>query len=388
MKKCLNQYIVSMVLSLLFLFLNLGNSSLAQDESGQIVIGETVKLQSGILNEDRPLLIYLPDGYKESNDRYPVLYLLDGMAHFHHTTGIIQYLSARGITPPMIVVGLVNTARGRDFSPVKLEQFPNTGGSDKFLQFVSDELIPFIDGKYRTHPHRILAGHSSGGTFTLYALLNDPDLFNFYIAISPAIVLYNTLLIRDVDTILADRSTLNKYLYITVGDEPEFRKDIQDFIKILKNNAADDLRWEFIDLEGEDHILTPHLSIYYGLETVFSDWRLPDNVLEKGIEAINVYYENLSQKYGFEIHVRMQTLNALGFSLLQENKFDDAIRVLDYCTNVYPDFWIAYHNLAYCYQQTGERELAIINYEKTLQLNPNNKAAMERLKILKDKDKE
>jgi len=385
MKKGSNLSTGALVLSLLLVFLIFNNPTLAQEESGKIVIGETVKLQSRILNEERNLLIYLPDGYKEAKSRYPVLYLLDGTAHFHHATGVLQYLSSRGIMPRMIVVGLVNTLRNRDFCPVKLKQLPNTGGAGQFLQFIAEELLPFIDGKYRTHPHRTLVGHSFGGTFTLYALFKNPDLFNFFIAISPAVVLYDTPLIEDADTILADRSTLNKYLYITVGDEPDFRKGIQDFVKILESKAPNDLRWEFVDLEKEDHMLTPHLSIYYGLETVFSDWRLPDNVIGKGLEAIKEYYENLSGKYGFEIHARVQTLNLLGFSLIQNKKYKDAIEVFKHCISAYPDFWMAYHNLAYCYQQTGDKELAIKNYEKTLQLNPDNQAAAERLIKLKEK---
>jgi hypothetical protein len=222
----------------------------------------------------------------------------------------------------------------------------------------------------------------------LHALVSNPDLFNIFIAISPAVILYNTPLIENADAILADRSTLNKYLYITVGDEPDFRKGIQDFVKILESKAPDDLKWEFIDLEKEDHMLTPHLSIYYGLETVFSDWELPDNVFEEGLEAIKGFYESLSRKYDFEIHASMQTLNLLGFNLLQEKKFEEAIEVFKYCISVYPDFWMAYHNLAYCYQHTGERELAIKNYEKTLQLNPDNKVAVERLKKLRSKKSE
>jgi tetratricopeptide (TPR) repeat protein len=176
---------------------------------------------------------------------------------------------------------------------------------------------------------------------------------------------------------------LNKNLYITVGDEPDFRNDIQDFVKILENKAPDDLRWEFVDLEKEDHMLTPHLSIYYGLETVFSGWRLPDNVLNKGLDAIKEYYENLSEQYGFGIHAQAPTLNLLGYNLIQEEKFEDAIDVFNHSISIYPNIWLFYHNLAYCYQQTGDRELAIKNYEKALRLNPDNQVAAERLKKLK-----
>ena len=179
------------------------------------------------------------------------------------------------------------------------------------------------------------------------------------------------------------RSELAKHLYITVGDEPDFRKGIQDFVNILKKRAPKNLRWEFVDMEKERHGMTPHLSIYHGLETVFSDWSLPADVFSKGLEAIKKYYVDLSEKYGLEIHAQAAILNFLGYNLIQEKKFEDSIKVFNHCISIYPDFWLAYHNLAYCYQQTGNKDLAIKNYEKTLQLNPDNSKAVERLKKLK-----
>jgi len=67
-----------------------------------IVIGERVSIHSAVLDEDRPLLIYTPPGYEQSADRFPVLYLLDANDHFHHTTGVTQFLSANNRMPAMI----------------------------------------------------------------------------------------------------------------------------------------------------------------------------------------------------------------------------------------------------------------------------------------------
>ena len=47
------------------------------------------------------------------------------------------------------------------------------------------ELIPKIEGQYRTQPFRIFAGHSLGGLFAVHTMLTRPDLFNAYIAVSP-----------------------------------------------------------------------------------------------------------------------------------------------------------------------------------------------------------
>ncbi|MCK4676626.1 MAG: alpha/beta hydrolase [Bacteroidales bacterium] len=165
------------------IFLN--TNTLAQPVDNRVVIGEKVTFKSNILDENRTILVYLPQSYNQTDFCYPVMYLLDGGFHFHHTSGIVGFMSRAGIIPEMIVIGITNVDRNRDFSPTRTEQIPTSGGAEKFLSFLSDELIPFVDRNYRTLPYEILVGHSFGGTFATYTLLNRPETFNAYIAISP-----------------------------------------------------------------------------------------------------------------------------------------------------------------------------------------------------------
>jgi len=161
----------------------------AQQSGDKIYLGELHILHSTILNEDRPFLIYLPDGYARSEEHFPVLYLLDGVDHFHHVTGLVQFMAARQLMPEVIVVALANTDRNRDFLPTPdpSGRIPSAGGADNFLKFLRDELLPFIDQNFRTYSYRILVGHSYGGLLTIYALLNQPDLFQAHLAISPTL---------------------------------------------------------------------------------------------------------------------------------------------------------------------------------------------------------
>lgn len=133
----------------------------------------TIRLKSTVLGEDRVILVRLPQSYEAGNQRYPVLYLLDGDAHIAHTSATADFLARNGRMSELIVVGIPNTDRTRDLSPTKVStpgatgapQFPTSGGGDNFLKFLETELIPEIDKTYRTHPYRILAGHSLGGLF-------------------------------------------------------------------------------------------------------------------------------------------------------------------------------------------------------------------------------
>jgi predicted alpha/beta superfamily hydrolase len=142
-------------------------------KDNSIVIGKIDSVYSKILNEQRKVWIYTPDmtsGLRDSTRHYPVVYLLDGDAHFTSVTGLIQQLSqANGNTvyPEMIIVAIPNTDRTRDLTPTHIvSDLPNmdsnfsktTGGGENFVSFIEKELMPHIDSMYLTEPYRILIG--------------------------------------------------------------------------------------------------------------------------------------------------------------------------------------------------------------------------------------
>ena len=89
----------------------------SQDTPEAITIGKKLKFYSEVLKEERLLFLYLPSGYDQLEESFPVLYLLDGDAHFHHTTGTVQFLAQNGRIPDMIIVAIQNTERTRDLTP-------------------------------------------------------------------------------------------------------------------------------------------------------------------------------------------------------------------------------------------------------------------------------
>ena len=348
-----------------------------------IVIGKAFKFQSGILKEERALLLYLPEDYDTSSVRYPALYLLDGDAHFHHVTGIVQFLAQQKVIPPMIVVALANTDRTRDFTPFKIERRPTSGGADRFLEFLRREVIPLVDAQYRTQPFRILAGHSLGGLFTVYSLLQAPDLFQAYIAVSPAIGYGNGSIQSMLETFLAERDSLKRYLYISVGNEPRTIQRLEAFCGTLAVSAPSGFRWEYTPMEKEDHASVTHRSIYAGLEQLYSDWRLSQDLIDGGLESLETHFEGLSQWFGYRIPVPARVYNLFGYDMIEEQNIPEAVEIFKRCIAIHPEYWYAYSNLGYCYMLQGKREQAIKNLERALELNPRDEQAARRLKQLK-----
>lgn len=328
----------------------------------KIVLGHTVNINSQILGEERPVIVYLPEGYHQSKNKYPVLYLLDGGGHFHHATGIIQFLSRNGRMPQAIVVAIPNTDRRRDFTPSTVKEMQNSGGADNFLNFMQNELIPFVEGNYRTQPYRILFGHSLTGMFSIYTLSARPDLFNAYIAASPYLMYDDEIVIEKVKDSFTKNAALNKSLYMTIGYEPAYVESMGKFTGLLDSNSSNGLEWKFVKMESEDHGTIPHKTIYDGLEFIFSGWRIPADKAND-LASIQSHYSSLSEKFGFTVSPREFLLNRLGYQIMGNEEYAKAIEVFLANAKIYPNSNNVYDSLGEAYEKSGNLNLAAENYK-------------------------
>lgn len=271
--------IKSVMLLLTILFCN---SVLAQNipitkSNTPLTIGETVEFYSTILNENRILNIYLPHGYsKNSVKEYPVIYLLDGTIDedFIHIAGIVQFGSFSWINmlPETIVVGISNIDRKRDFTfhtddKGYTKEFPTTGHSATFINFIEKELQPFVKANFKTNGTKTLIGQSLGGLLATEILFKKPDLFDNYIIVSPSLWWDNESLLEFAP---ATYNT-NKSIYVAVGKEGEIMereaKALYEKLKPL-NNANTKVYYNFF--EKQNHADALHLAVYDAFEKIFN----------------------------------------------------------------------------------------------------------------------
>jgi len=160
------------------------------------VIGATHKIQSKILKEERTYFLELPDSYKTSSKKYPILVLLDGEVTCHSHSGILKQMVQGGQIPEMIIVAITNVDRVRDFTPSKyltnlngssaVENHKTSGGSTHFLNFIEEELLPEIEENYRTNAFKILMGISHGGLLVESSYLSKTSSFNGFVSMDPS----------------------------------------------------------------------------------------------------------------------------------------------------------------------------------------------------------
>jgi predicted alpha/beta superfamily hydrolase len=266
--------------------------------------GYTVKhdsITSSVLKQNRKLTIFLPAGYDAPNAKFPVIYVLDATDRDQHTVPTARFLFLNGKMPGAIVVGVINVDRNHDFLPDSSKNnAPTGGGADNFLKFFRDELTPYIDKTFKTEPYKVLIGHSYGGVFTMHALLNDPDLFDAYIAIDPSFWYKSQMQVKSAQTEFLKSKNWNKLIFIT-GREGGGMKEmgIISMEKVLKSSAPKELNWKVVAYAQEDHGSVTFKSVYDGLRFIFdagSNFKVyPESgILPKGTSTFALVENNNS----------------------------------------------------------------------------------------------
>jgi CubicO group peptidase (beta-lactamase class C family) len=109
---------------------------------------------------------------------------------------------------------------------------------------------------------------------------------------------------------------------------------------------------------------------------------LEKTITEKGIDAGIAEYRDLKAKQSAKYDFSEPQLNQLGYRLMQAGKLKEALEIFKLNVEAYPKGFNTYDSLAEAYANMNERDLAISNYKKSLELNPNNANAVEAIKRL------
>ena len=253
-------------------------------------------LTSEVNGHSYRLYVAPPDGYApEDTTRYPVLYVLDGYFSFPAAVSARGSMGIVGGLEEVIVVGIGDgdhafdswfSNRWRDYTPSSdpaadstfAEQFGlpvesvRSGGGREFLSVMKEEVVPFIDGTFRTTADRGLSGHSFGGLFAAYALFEAPSFFQRYGINSPSLW-WNGGEAFDMEvTFAADHTDLPARVFLSVGSEEgsAMVPPMKQFAEALQDREYPGLQLETVVFEGETHasvvpaMMSRTLRVLYG----------------------------------------------------------------------------------------------------------------------------
>ncbi len=371
-----------------------------------VTIGKVDSVWSATLKENRPYLVYTPPSYDDTTStpqKYPVLYLLDGDAHFHSVTGLLQILgtgvNGTFVVPEMIVVAIPNTDRTRDLTPTRVgagfdgkpQPFLKTsGGMPNFFTFLNTELIPRIDAGYRTTSYRVFVGHSLGGITTINALYTIPETFNAYVAIDPSLWYDNKLLLRQAKNFFSTANLKGKSLYVgqanTINPDDTTSnahfESIVQFNGILETYNQTGLRYGYKYYPNDSHGSVPLIAEYDALRFIFDGYTVDLGRVLATPSLLPEHFRIVSAKLGstFAPSERMIAMLAQ-FAMTQDTA--KAIEFYQIGLDLYPDSYRGYDRIGAAWMAKGDQKKARGYYEQALAKNPNDQNAKDMIKKMK-----
>lgn len=302
----------------------------------------TLTVKSEILNENRRIYVQLPEGYYNEQINYPLLIVLDGEWLFHLANTNQRYYSYDEVTdqniPRMIVVGIENTDRDRDYTPTpnsgKDYSFSTSGGADKFLEFLETELIPMLDSRYRTAPHRCIVGWSFSGLFSTYAGVTKPDLFNMFLCISPAIWWDNDLIYEKMKTIKFEH---HKNFVFTLGSTEVGGWVYTSTTRLLNRlieKPIPNMNVNNISIEGVGHTWGVSSAMNLGLQFLYKELIPSDDIEINNLDDIDSYYKGISKKWGYEVIPPAKVFVNLAWNLWGKGEKEQSVNVLRHAITI------------------------------------------------------
>lgn len=407
------------ILIALFVFCFLPQVFAQHIDFGKINIGSVDTVQSTILNEPRRLWVHVPNTEPNSGERFPVVYLLDGDAHFPSVVGMIRQLSSingNTVVPKMIVVGIPNTNRMRDLTPIKdpnMNEPNGSGGGEAFMDFIEKELMPYINENYPTRPYNLFIGHSLGGLTVINTLLKRPQLFNGYIAIDPSLWWAESAILNETKTLLNTNRYANKQLYVGIANSmpPEMNintvmqdttqltqhvRDIITFSREVVPKSSSGLQFKYKYYEHDSHGSVPLITTYDGLRHLFSWYDIdthfipmvidPKSSVSQVITTLEKHYETVTQNLGYSVLPPEDLVNQLGYGCLQNGLPEKAEAFFKLNVKSFPNSSNVYDSLGDYYAAVEQKDKAIAAYEKALSTNGGNSYSQEKLDNLKKED--
>ncbi len=286
---------------------------------------EVRKITSSIVaGQEYELQILLPGGYKNSNKKYPVVYLMDSQWDFPLAKSIYGQQYYDGFIPEMIIVGVTwgginpnaDSLRVRDYTPTKENRQPQSGGADNFLSFMRNELFPFMETNYKAdNKNRTIMGCSLGGLITMYALFSQPDMFSGYAAASPGIGWDREVIYQYEKKYFESHSSLPARLYMTIGDVERSAPGFERLAKFLAGRNYQSLHVRSKVLENTGHSGTKSETFSRGLQYVFER-----PMLNLDAVILNKYAGTYKSPNGNKIEIKYEN-NQLALYFNSNNKY-------------------------------------------------------------------
>lgn len=379
---------------------------------------QTIKrnvIHSDILNDEREISVYLPPSYYTTKQNFPVLYILDGDYNFFYVSGLLELQSAISENiPEIILVGISGkgTETYRKNCKPNIERIKDKGNADQYSDFIEKELVAFVNKNYRTADFKILAGHSVGGLFIINTVLQKPNSFNSFIAISPALWWEKNAINEVAIQTFESNPSFSSDVYVSLANEKGMGVD--KFLDVAKEYKLSDSIFKFKHFPNENHNSVGLPTYIWALKDIFKTW---EGEIEyfKNTTELKDYHSSLIENYGSTFNMQPSLLiytiyvlkdkskelekmqveikqlfpeanpkfnNLLAERLIREDKKAEAKELLEKSIEEYPEFFSNYHTLSKLNLASGNNDVADTLINEAIELATKQKVRQWQLNEL------
>ena len=342
------------------------------EETISIGKAQRLSIYSKAQQQNRHLLIHLPKNYAETNKPYPVLYLIDGNRHFKHAIISTQLLQQQDRVPEMIIVAISNN---------EMQHHDPDLGKKKFVHFIKDEVMPYVNKHYRTSGLNTLYGHTKAGWITVELLAEHPELFHNYISVSAPLQFDQVRLYKQISANSKAGKMRDKSLYIALASEAEETKLYSDafehFVRLLTEAPPKNLHWRHEWLTNHTHMTTSIPAFYNGMTHVFNSFQAPRFASYQeyndfgGMQGLADFYKERARIYGTEKNIPEKTLLNLGQLLLDQEQMEQALQLYSILTHDFPESAASYSGLGQVYNAMQQYDKSVKAHQKAVKLAIN-----------------
>lgn len=329
------------------------------------------------LNEDRELIIGLPASYASNKDKkYPLIVILDGDYLFDPIYGALSYGSYWDDLPECILVGISQNKNNERESDCAIDQttgLPDEKGN-KFFEFIGQELVPYMEKKYRIAPFKIVAGHDVTAGFLNLFLYKEKPLFDGYISLSPELPVA-------MEKNIPDRfSVLNQQIYYyhatADGDVKKMQTRIRELDAAAKTITKPNINYRFDDFKGASHYslvlyaipnaLYQFFSVYQPIST--AEFQEKIAVLPSGyVDYLTNKYDILEKSLNIKMPIRLNDFKAIEAAILKNKAYDEFDKLSDVSKKQYPKSMLSDYHKGMFYEKTGDLKKAAKSYQNAFQ---------------------
>ncbi len=337
----------------------------------------TKKYESEELQDIRNIQIHLPKGYdRDTISNYPLSIVLDSEYLYDLYVGNSKLFSHTDRAPKQIVVGIeMAETRLKDASIDEKRRSSLTADSRSFMKFIKEELLPYIEGNYRTSPFITIVGNGISANFLTHFLRDETPIFNAYVCLNPTFSPDIVTQMQSYDLNKLGTIDNTYYFYMNDGEfitgvKKEQIQNLNNYLQTLKIKNFN-VKYDFsksspgnVSAIGESvpRAMTKVFEIYSGISKDEFETKIKDLSPLDAIAYLENKYIEIDYLFGSNLGIREIDIIAIESIIIEKENGDHLKTYGDMILNLYPYSPLGHYYLGRYYEAGKDWRKALQEY--------------------------